>query len=207
MKTLKQLREVKGISQQKLAEDLGVSRSTVAMWEREASAPDNKMLKRLSDYFGCSADYLIGRDSDNVFDIHKYGNIRSLSVKRLPMLGKIACGEPIFANEEHESYVECREETKADFCLIAKGDSMINARIYDGDIVFVKRQDTVENGEIAVVVIDDEATLKRVSYFPEKNMLILKPENPAYKDFVYMGEELEHIHILGKAVAFQSDIL
>ena len=83
---------------------------------------------------------------------------------------------------------------------------MFRARIYDGDIVFIRKQSMVDNGEIAAVVIDDEATLKRVNYYPEKNLLILKAENPDYEDLVYTGEQLDHIIILGKAVAFQSDV-
>ena len=85
---------------------------------------------------------------------------------------------------------------------------MVGARILDGDIVFVKKQDMVENGEIAAVVVnnDSEATLKRLYYYKEKGLLILKPENPAYEDFIFQGEELNQVHILGKAIAFQSDI-
>ena len=99
-------------------------------------------------------------------------------------------------------------DIKADFCLTARGDSMINARILDGDIVFIRKQDMVENGEIAAVVVnnDSEATLKRLFYYREKNLLILKAENAAYEDLVYQGEELNQVHILGKAVAFQSDV-
>ena len=122
------------------------------------------------------------------------------------MIGSIACWKPISANEEKELYVEAGAEIEADFCLRAKGDSMIRARIYDGDIVFIRKQSMVDNGEIAAVVIDDEATLKRVNYYPEKNLLILKAENPDYEDLVYTGEQLDHIIILGKAVAFQSDV-
>ena len=120
------------------------------------------------------------------------------------MLGNIACGEPIFAEEDFEGYIELEDGIKADFCLRAKGDSMIGARIYDGDIVFIKSQSMVENGEIAVALIGDEATLKRVMYYPDKNMLILKPENTNYQDIVLIGEELNTVRILGKAVAFQS---
>lgn len=81
---------------------------------------------------------------------------------------------------------------------------MIGARIYDGDIVFIKKQDMVNNGEIAAVIIDNEATLKRVYYYPEKNKIVLNPENPAFEPLVYINEELNEIRILGKAVAFQS---
>jgi repressor LexA len=84
---------------------------------------------------------------------------------------------------------------------------MIGARIFDGDIVFIRSQSSVENGEIAAVIIDDEATLKRVYYYPTEGKLILSPENPRYAPLVFIGEELEHIRILGKAVAFQSKIL
>ena len=85
---------------------------------------------------------------------------------------------------------------------------MINARIYDGDIVFVKKQDIVENGEIAAVVVnnDSEATLKRFYYYAEKSMVILKAENPVYEDLIFTNDELNNFHVLGKAIAFQSDI-
>jgi repressor LexA len=83
---------------------------------------------------------------------------------------------------------------------------MINARILDGDVVFIRKQDTVENGDIAVVLIDDEATLKRVYYYPESAKLMLISENSNYEPMVYSGDELEKIRIIGKAVAFKSDI-
>ncbi len=122
------------------------------------------------------------------------------------MLGKVACGEPIYADEDRESYVMAGTDINADFCLTAQGDSMVGARILDGDIVFCRQQDIVENGEIAAVLIGDEATLKRVYYYPENKMLVLRAENPKYKEFVYKNEELDEIRILGKAIAFQSDV-
>ena len=121
-------------------------------------------------------------------------------------MGDIACGKPIFAEESYDGYIDIEEGINADFCLRAKGDSMIGARIMDGDIVIVKKQDMVQNGEIAVVLIDDEATLKRAYFYPDKNKLVLSPENPKYEPLVYIGEELNSIRILGKAVAFQSII-
>ena len=123
------------------------------------------------------------------------------------MLGEIACGKPIWANEERESYVQAGVNIKADFCLIARGDSMIGARIHDGDIVFCRSQNMVENGEIAAVIIGDEATLKRVYYYPDKQKLVLQAENPKYEPFVYVGSELDEINIIGKAIAFQSDVI
>ena len=84
---------------------------------------------------------------------------------------------------------------------------MIGARIYDGDIVFIRSQNAVDNGEIAAVIINDEATLKRVYYYPNEQKLVLSPENPRYAPLVYVKDELDSIKIIGKAVAFQSSVI
>ena len=128
---------------------------------------------------------------------------RPIIRKRLPMLGNVACGEPIFAEEEHNAYVDADANMDADFCLTAQGDSMINARIFDGDILFVKKQSTVQDGEIAVVLIEDSATVKRVYYDKENNVLTLIPENPTHKPMRFTGSQLEQIRILGKVIAGQ----
>ena len=133
-------------------------------------------------------------------------NLFRIETKQFPLLGNIACGEPIFAEQNFEAYVEAGANVHADFCLRAKGDSMIGARIQDGDIVFIKKQEMVDDGEIAAVLIEDEATLKRVYYDQESGVLQLFAENPKYKTMRFTGEELDHIRILGKAVAFQSDV-
>lgn len=135
-----------------------------------------------------------------------FDNIVPITTKKIPIIGEIACGEPIFTNEEYESYVEVGASIKADYGLRAHGDSMINARIMDGDIVFIQKQETVNNGEIAAVVVEDRATLKRIYYYPQEGRIILQAENPAYAPLIYEGEELNNIHILGKAIAFQSDV-
>ena len=118
----------------------------------------------------------------------------------------MACGEPVFANEEYGEYIDVDGNINADFCLRVKGNSMIGARIQDGDIVFIKKQDTIENGEIAAVLIEDKATLKRVQYDREADVLLLFAENPRYKTMIFSGEDLNKIKILGKAVAFQGNI-
>lgn len=133
-------------------------------------------------------------------------NIFPITRKRFRMLGAIACGEPRYADEDHETYVEASADIQADFCLTAKGDSMIGARIMDGDIVFIREQPMVEDGEIAAVIIDDEATLKRVKYNKEKQQLTLFPANDKYDPLVFIGEELNQIRILGKAVCFMSNL-
>ena len=125
-------------------------------------------------------------------------------MRKIPLLGDIACGEPILAAENLDGEVDIPEDIRADFALRCKGDSMINARIFDGDIVYIRQQPTVDNGEIAAVLIDDEATLKRVRLFDDH--IVLEPENPLYRPFVYWGEEMNTVRILGKAVAFLSTV-
>ena len=203
--TLKQLRAQKNITQQELATKLNVSKGAVAMWETGKRNPDNETLVRISEYFNISIDYLLGKTSD--LQNETFPNIFPLKKKKIPLLGEIACGEPIFAAEDRESYVMAGTDINADFCLKAKGDSMIGARIFDGDIVFIKQMPMVNNGEVAAVVIDDEATLKRIYYYPEQGKLVLQAENPKYPPLVYVGEELNQIRILGRAIAFQSDII
>lgn len=180
-----------------IAEQTNISISTIKDIFRGATyAPRVDTVQAIERVLGLN-------NSKTIYDIN---GISPIATRRIPMLGKIACGQPIYADEDRESYVMAGTDINADFCLTAQGDSMIGARIMDGDIVFCRSQDIVDNGEIAVVLIGDEATLKRVYYYPEKKKLVLQAENPKYEPFVYIGEELNDIRILGKAVAFQSDI-
>lgn len=133
-------------------------------------------------------------------------DIKKITTNKIPLLGNVACGEPIYANEEHDVYVDADSALKADFCLRAKGNSMIGARICDGDIVFIHSQEAVENGEIAAVLIVDEVVLKRVQYDRKANTISLYSENPLCETLHYKGHELDQIRILGKAVAFQGEI-
>ncbi len=182
----------KKISAYKVSKDTGVSQATLTNWKNGTYVPKYDKLKKIADYLGVDVSELIED---------------SLSENRqIPIIGQIACGAPIFAEENIEGYAPSCYGVKADFCLFAKGDSMINARINDGDLVFIKRQTMVENGEIAAVLIEDSATLKRVYYYPEKSKLILNPENPKYEPLVFIGSELEQIQILGKAIGFSSKI-
>ncbi len=206
---IKEARIKKGYSQTELAQLLGYkSRSSINKIEvNEREIPKSIILK-LSEILDVTPAYLMGWESSNSLDnlMERFDNIRPVKLKKFPLLGEIACGEPIFADEDRESFVMADMDINADFCLTAKGDSMINARIQDGDIVFIKEMPMVDNGEIAAVIIDDEATLKRVYYYPEKNKLVLQAENPKYEPWVYVNEELNEIRILGKAVYFMSNL-
>ena len=200
---LKTLRKSKKMTQDELAAALGTSKQTIHRYENGiiTNIPPEKV-EKLAAALSTTPSELMGWSQTAL-----PAGAKPISTKRLPVLGEIACGNPIFATEEHESYIAADGGLDADFCLVAHGDSMIGARINDGDIIFIRSQETVNNGEIAVVIINDEATLKRVYYYPEEAKLILSPENPRYAPLVYIGEELSHIRIIGKAVAFQSAII
>ena len=203
---IKDLRLSQNLTLEQVANEVGVGKSTVRKWENGIIANMRRdKIADLAKVLHTTPAYLMGWIDEPHREI-TLDNLFRIETKKFPLLGNIACGEPIFANEERELYVEAGANIQADFCLRAKGDSMIGARIYDGDIVFIKQQPMVEDGEIAAVLIEDEATLKRVQYNPEENELLLFAENPKYKTMRYTGEELNHIRILGKAVAFQSDI-
>lgn len=121
-------------------------------------------------------------------------------MKKIPLIGSIACGDPITAEQNIEKMVDVPENIRCDFSLTCHGDSMVDAGIHDKDVVYIRIQPQVENGEIAAVRIDGEATLKRVYYNP--GTLTLMPANPAYAPMVYTGSQLEEVHIEGKAVGW-----
>lgn len=208
-----------GLSVDELAERLNKNRATIYRYEsNEIEKLPTTVLEPLANALSVSPSYLMGWEDETVsvgLDIgnasinyltEHFDNIKPIKLKRFPMLGEIACGEPIFADEDREHYIMADMDIDADFCLTAKGDSMVNARIFNGDIVFIKEMPIVENGDIAAVIIDNDATLKRVYYYPEQGKLILNPENPTHAPLVYVGEELNTIRILGKAVYFMSPV-
>lgn len=198
----------KGMSPTAAGEAAGLTNATVYKW-RKGAIPQGRNLKKVADYFGVTTNDLLGETSNPSYDdsLPTADNIFPITRKAFPLLGEIACGEPIYADESRESYIMAGTAVNADFCLRAKGDSMTGARILDGDIVFIKKMPVVENGSIAAVIVGDEATLKRVYYYPQQKKLVLNAENPKYEPFIYVGEELDTVRILGKAVAFQSDVL
>ncbi len=171
--------------------------------------PGSDKLSILGMALGVSETWLMGYDvsrvSSSAFGSKLPDNVIPFpKMKKIPLLGTIACGEPILAEENIDAYISIDENSDATFALKCKGDSMITARIFDGDVVYIRPQPDVENGEIAAVLIDNEATLKKV--YKAKNKLTLSPCNPMYADMVYTDEQLNQIKILGKAVAFTSVI-
>lgn len=204
-------REELGLSQDELGKRLGYkSRSSINKIELDQRNLTQSKIKAIAEALETTPAYIMGWDEpDQKLDkenLKFFDNLFPIETKKFPLIGNIACGKPILADEQFEAYIEAGANIKADFCLRAKGDSMIGARIYDGDIVFIRKQEMVDDGEIAAVLIDDEATLKRVYYDQESNVIQLFAENPQHKTMRFAGEELDHIRILGKAVALQTDI-
>lgn len=206
---LKKARLQLGYTQQQVADLMGITKSTYCGYETGKRQPDVAKIKQLAKILNTSGDILLETDTlgevakkeIDFASLEKYGIMPLPKMKKLPLLGTVACGEPILAEENIDGYCECPENIDADFCLRAKGDSMINARIFDGDILFVHKQDIVEDGEVAAVLIEDEATVKRVYYDRGEGTLTLVPENPKFKIMRFHGEELNQIRIIGKVIA------
>lgn len=214
-----------GLSQRQFANICGLSNGYVSMLEsgknprtNEQIVPTLSTLKKISNVMGMSLQELMElvddmpvdmtNENSELFDneLFRRLNLTPVSKKKIPLLGNVACGEPIYAEQSVEAFISVDENMEADFCLRAQGDSMINARIFDGDVLFVKKQDIVDDGDIALVIIEDEATVKRVYYDRGNNVLQLIPENPKYKIIRYVGAELDRVRILGKIVAGQYKI-
>lgn len=196
---LKNKRIEKGYSYQALADKTHLSKSTLQRYETGniGNLPLDK-LKVLADALGCSPGYLMGWEDDD--DSIPPGFIPVPEMKKVPLVGRIACGTPILAQENIEDYVDVPKDRHVDFCLTCAGDSMIDAGIDDGDTVYIRKQPDVENGEIAAVRIGDEATLKRVYKYPD--CIVLEAENRAYAPLRYFKEDMNNVVIEGKAVGW-----
>lgn len=197
-----------------------LNKSDLSQFVNGKSNPGQWKLTVLALALNVSESWLMGLDvpmerqsSDSVDPAPALlGSIPNLlplpKTRKVPRLGTIACGEPILAQENIEDYDKAPEGVNCDFTLKCKGDSMTGARIHDGDIVYIRLQEEVENGEIAAVLVDDvgesNATLKRVYLY--ENQIVLQAENPKYSPWVYTGEDMNKVRIIGKAVAFLSEV-
>ena len=199
---IKEARKLRGMTQTELAEKIGMKFSAIHKYENGLVVNLKRdTIAALADALDVSPAWLMCMDDTPILP----SNIIPMpAMRKVPLVGSIACGTPILAEENLDGDVEAPDHVRADFALRCKGDSMINARIFDGDIVYIRQQESVEHGEIAAVLIGDEATLKRVYIYDD--CISLEAENPQYKPMVYRGEEMNNIRILGKAVAFTSVI-
>ena len=206
---IKLLRTERGITQEQLASMLKVSRSTIGMYESGKREPDFETSEAIADIFNVDMDFLMGRS-----DVERKHPLTPTTVippgfqpmpemATVPIVGRIACGTPILAEQNIEGSACVPARWRATFSLICKGDSM-EPKIHDGDLVAIRKQPEVENGEIAAVRIGEEATLKRV--YKREGFLELRPENSNYESIILIGEKMAEATIEGKAVGLCRDI-
>ncbi|WP_262347729.1 LexA family protein [Peptoniphilus harei] len=204
---IKNLRENLELTQQELAERLGYkSRSTINKIESGQRDISSTQIIAFSEALNTTPAYLMGWEDENNEPILENipGIITPIKMKRIPILGTISCGNPIFADQNYDGYFMIDTNLpEADFVLKAKGDSMIEANIFEGDFVFFRKQRDVDNGTIAAVLIDEEATLKRVN--KSNDMLILQPCNKNYEPLIYSKDDDKNIVILGQMVGVYSN--
>lgn len=198
-KNIKVLRERSGMSQNDVAKLLGVTDKAVSTWENDRRIPRIGQIEKLCAMFGVKKSQLL---EDNLRASMPSNIAPLMQMKKIPLVGQIACGKPILAEENVTDYIDLPAHIHADFALTCKGNSMIGAGIQDGDIVYIRKQEIVENGEIAAVIVNEEseATLKR--FYRVGNMVTLSAENPQFAPLVFQNDEINRLHIVGKALAY-----
>lgn len=207
-KNIKYYMERKGVTNQQICDDLGFKYTTFIDWIKAVTYPRIGKVEAMADYFGIlKSDLIEDKDKNqSAASILTFPGIEPMpEMKQVPRLGKIACGTPILAVEDADEFDSVPSYVICDFSLECKGDSMINARIFDGDIVFIRQQPIVDNGEIAAVFIDGETTLKR--FWKYEDHIVLQPENPQYKPLVFWENDMQNVSVLGKAVSFLSNVI
>lgn len=201
MNRIPELRAEKGISMRDAARMLGMPYTTYVNYEKGTREPNSETLIALANFYETSVDYLIGKSSSRTGKITiPPGFIPLPKMRKVPLIGAIACGDPITALQNREGEVDAPEDMRCDFALKCHGDSMTGAGIYDGDTVFIRIQPEVENGEIAAVRIGEEATLKRV--YLHTDYIELRPENSAFESIIRRKEDMNDVQIEGKAVGW-----
>lgn len=195
---LKKLLKEYNLNQNELAKIAGVSESTVGKWILKKSTPRMGAIQRIADHFGLPKSYILEEDKpNNLYEV-------APATVKIPILGEIACGEPILVEENYEGY---RYESPdmmpsgTNVYVKAKGDSM-HPTIPDGSLVLIRQQPTVESGEIAAVRIDGEITLKRVK--KQGDIVMLLPDNPTYEPIIINGGNTAAI--IGKAIRYTRDL-
>jgi len=198
---LARLKAENGFTTDQLSRLSGVPKGTLnKLLNGETRNPRGDTLKKIAAALNCTADIFYGM-GDPVLRIQNADDILPLNRRSIPMPGEMAAGRPLFMEEQYE-IISCCDTLNCDFALKVRGDSMTGARINDGDIVFIRRQDDVDDGEIAAVILDEAITLKRL--FHIKNGLQLLSMNDKYPPMIFTFDTCETIRILGKAVGFQS---
>ena len=194
---------IRDVTAAELSRITGISEGSISQYRRGTFEAAQRNLDLIATALNISIPWLMGL-VDDFGPRYDYGFEPMPHTRQIPVIGSIACGDPILAIQTSGEATAVPDFVRCDFALRCKGDSMINARIFDGDMVYIRKQETVDDGDIAAVLIEDEATLKRVRLFPDH--IILEPANPMYKPLVFWDVEMQSVKIMGKAVAFTSNI-
>lgn len=197
----------KGLTPSAAAQKMGLSKTAVSHWKQRGSVPTDAVLLTLAEYFGCDvAEFQAAKIETLSFKMKGQKSLGTIGMgarsEKVPLVGTIACGTPILAYENVEEMIPVPPQGHSDFALKCRGESMKNAGIHDGDIVYIRLQPEVINGRIYAVLIGDDATLKKVYVYEDR--VVLLPENDDYSPLTYFGEEMAEISILGEAVGVYS---
>lgn len=187
----------KQMTQSELARRSGITQSSISDYINGKYEPKQDKVDRIAAALDISPSFLVGKTGDeSPLDYNRYG-LLPVTKRKIPVLGNVHCGDPVYAEEDFLDVVD--SDIKADFALRAQGNSMIDAGIDPGDLIFVRKQSTVENGDLAVVLIEDEAAVKRV--YINDRILTLNPANPAYNPITITESDQKDVKILGKVIA------
>ena len=192
---LRELRLISGLTQEEVGERIGVQKAAISKYERGVLPIPLKLLEAFCDLFSVSADRLLGRSNE---DEDAFRTVPSEDTVRVPIVGKVHAGSPILANENIVEFVPLSKGQVASgtyFYMEVEGDCMTGDFIPEGAQVLVRQQKSVQNGQIAVIRLEDEVMLRRVKY--ENGYLILVPSNPVYEPTIVTGGDVE---IVGRVV-------
>ncbi len=196
---IREYREREDLTLAEMAQRTGVPAQTLNRYELGKRAPKIDVAVQIAERLGVNPLWLQGYDVPVLTGVPD-GFDPVPETYTVPRVGAIACGTPILAEQNIETYDAVPNRIRCDFTLVCKGDSMVGAGIEDGDVVYIRQQPEVENNEIAAVMIDGEATLK---YFKRVgDMVLLSPANREYEPIIVSGENLGKVKIVGKAVGF-----
>lgn len=198
---IKAARKAAHMGQAELGEAIGIGKSSISEWESGKRSPDIDKVKDIAKVLNVTPTYLMGWKEEDVPDQRPLpAGLLPVVKRRIPIIGHVAAGVPIMAEREYEEYEDDTYGISCDYVLRVEGDSM-EPRVLDGDIVYVRQQPDVDDGQIAVVGVDDSVTLKVVYHLP--NGLQLVSLNPKYKPMIYTQSNTDYLAVIGLAVAYK----
>lgn len=197
---IKAARKAAHMGQAELGEAIGIGKSSISEWESGKRSPDIDKVKDIAKVLNVTPAYLMGWNEPSPASRPLPAGLLPVVKRRIPIIGHVAAGVPIMAEREYEEYEDDTYGISCDYVLRVEGDSM-EPRVMNGDIVYVRQQPDVDDGQIAVVGVDDSVTLKVVYHLP--NGLQLVSLNPKYKPMIYTQSNTDYLAVIGLAVAYK----